>query len=54
MDPSHPTESPRSISFEACVPLREDSLECSTENPLLDWTTATGLTDQQAEDFQSD
>lgn len=53
MDPSHQTESLRSISSNDCVPLKEDSLACSTWNLLVQETTATGMSEAEAEDLES-
>lgn len=53
MDPSHPTESLRSISSDDCVPLKEDSLACSTWNLLVPETTATSLSEAEAKDLES-
>lgn len=52
MDPSHQTESLRSISSDDCVPLKEDSLACSTWNLLVQETTASSLSIQEAVRFE--
>lgn len=52
MDPSHQTESLRSISSADCVPLKEDSLACSTWNLLMQETTASSLSIQEAVRFE--
>ena len=36
-----PNALPQSIYLEDCLPLNENSLECSTANPYLDETTGT-------------